>query len=492
MNISGSTSGLGQLGPSSVWSRSRFSGIPGSARPSATLGPTVSLQEFGEKAALTAAYRITLEPYSSDCEMEVPGFDGTGKYSLLFQHSDARDAAVVDKSGAGDFGTISLMCSTRNRVQRKSQMRVAARVTNESQTRIFSITETPQAQLSGPVIHTFAITDAPSKRTVFLVQYTLVGTRHELGFDDTPSPSAAETLAKRAAGTSFQKYPNDLRLFFPHVAKEGAELWTSTDLLTGLSPYFADLLSSDLTEATTRHGKRPRLSTPSTTTTTADAAAPCASSCTSLPATPSSSKSASKRERPQRDFEDSDDELDDFLTANPPASLALDTSESDFSYREIRITESCYSTYRALLVWATTGHIEFAPLSSSASSSASDKKQQTHLDRLSSEPNLPLPVSAKSLYRLAHLLDLPSLQKLALTAYESQLGTTNCATELFGDASIAYEALREVALRYAVKNWKHVKDSVAMKRVERTVMGGGMVSAGPVLMQLLKATSSSM
>ncbi|GAA5904130.1 hypothetical protein JCM6882_003954 [Rhodosporidiobolus microsporus] len=292
---------------------------------------------------------------------------------------------------------------------------------------------------------------------------------------------------RSSSGIPLQKHPHDLRLFFPNVGKDGAELWTSSALLSSASPYFKDLLSSDFFEATTRHGKRPRtaVTTPPalSTSTSAAEAAPSAS-------TSSSAKAASSaRARPPRDFDDSDDEHDDFLTSSSSIRLSIDTSESDLPYREVRITEACFSTYHALLVWLTSGHIDFAALRSAISPASITAQLSARDKALASSSSLPLPVSPKSVYRLAHFLSLPDLQSAALTSFSSQLTADNTASELFGDACLAYEGLREAALQAAVKKWARVKESMGMKDVEAAVLSGEMGNAAPVLMQLLKATS---
>ncbi|KAI5476327.1 aminomethyltransferase [Pseudohyphozyma bogoriensis] len=143
------------------------------------------------------------------------------------------------------------------------------------------------------------------------------------------------------------------------------------------------------------------------------------------------------------DFDDSDCEADELYTNN----LSKLHEDNEGYYKEVRVTSSRYSTYRALLVWIYTGHITFAPLSTSFPRSRADAEDAstTKVSRkvglsqsISEEPLLPIPVSPKSIYRLAHLVDLPALAQLALNAIKSFITVDNAAQELFGDVSALY------------------------------------------------------
>ncbi|GAA6032206.1 hypothetical protein JCM8097_007125 [Rhodosporidiobolus ruineniae] len=288
-------------------------------------------------------------------------------------------------------------------------------------------------------------------------------------------------------------FPHDIRLFFPATEQE---LWTSSNLLRSISPYFQQLLTSDFLEATTKHRKRARdgglvdiVQDPHSEETAA-----------LVPLSPDRPE-VSTTSRRERDVDDSDDETDDFLLSASPTSLKAkgkDTEDS-FTFREIRITEAAYSTYRAILVWAYSGYIQFAPLLSSrppppplapdAPSSATSAPRYLH-NHLATTPSLPLPVSPKSVYRLAHFLEIAPLARLALSNLDSQLSISNCAAELFSDTSIAYDEVRNLTMGFAVRNWATVRVSDGFREVEQKVAAGEMGQAAPVLMQLLRATSS--
>lgn len=91
------------------------------------------------------------------------------------------------------------------------------------------------------------------------------------------------------------------------------------------------------------------------------------------------------------------------------------------------MTSTAYTTYCAVLSYLHSGHIDFtvmALLRRAPYRATSLEAQRKSLAVTNATvPNLPLPASAKSVYKLAHLLDMPQLQKLALANYKSQLSS---------------------------------------------------------------------
>jgi hypothetical protein len=271
----------------------------------------------------------------------------------------------------------------------------------------------------------------------------------------------------RAAGLADGRMISDVRLFFPNLSEEGLELWAKSTVLADASPYFKTLLESGFLEGTKTHSKRRRTETLSTN---AGAAAG----------------------RDELSFEDSDDEADEVYLARQPN---LDYVElEDFEYREVQIVNTAFSTYRAVLVWLLTSYIHFAPLTSTTHPvvNASPKKNLTRyrylLEYSENEPKLPLPVSPKSVYRLAHLLELSNLQTLALCNLKSQLTKENVALELFGDVSGCYDEVRAIELDLAAKEWAFVKTSPAMAGVSQKVREGGYPHFAEIMVQLLPRT----
>lgn len=142
----------------------------------------------------------------------------------------------------------------------------------------------------------------------------------------------------------------------------------------------------------------------------------------------------------------------------------------------IEVSGTSYSTYAAILVWIQTQHISFAPLLSTIRSYGNDTpavklRAAIIASKLSANPLLPPPVSPKSIYRAAHLFELPALRTLALSAFSSQLTPQNVAEELYSDVAACYDEIKEVCLSYAVKRWSEVKESEGLRRIEAMEVG---------------------
>ncbi|GAA5866038.1 hypothetical protein JCM1840_003386 [Sporobolomyces johnsonii] len=231
--------------------------------------------------------------------------------------------------------------------------------------------------------------------------------------------------------------PNNVCFKFP---RSSLKLWSNEDNLRTLSAYYNSLLSSDFAEGST-----------------------------SSQAVPSSSSLA------EYTYDDSDAETDELELGCKSKSKKgkeqdqkkeLDGAPS----KTVTVVDTAYTTYLAFLVWIATGYIRFAPLRSKFKSDTEADKQAraTELARLVSEGDsqLPTPVSPKSLYRLAHLLEIPELLQLALDNFTSQLSPANVAYELYSDVSCSYEAIRDAALEYAVANWKEVSKAEGTREME--------------------------
>ncbi|GAA6033604.1 hypothetical protein NBRC10512_005502 [Rhodotorula toruloides] len=274
-----------------------------------------------------------------------------------------------------------------------------------------------------------------------------------------PSDEAKE-LAERIADLNLSPMPYDVRLFSPNVCHDGAELWVEGDFLAQCSDYFETLLSSDFTENVRVSHKRPRTRA-SGVATTADA--------------------------DHKDFADSDDETDElFLTQNPP-SLHVHEGECGLEYKQIVITKTAFTTYRAVLAFLRTGYIAFAPLTSACQplNPSSNLTRAARLSELAQKEPI-FPVSPKSAFRLAHLLDLDRLQELCLANLRQSLTTDTVAHELFHEASVCFDAWRDAIVGFVVENWDAVmatkcwKDAYA--RLERDEIPG----ATPILLKLME------
>ncbi|KAI5474178.1 BTB/POZ-like domain containing protein [Pseudohyphozyma bogoriensis] len=290
-----------------------------------------------------------------------------------------------------------------------------------------------------------------------------------------------QDLSARVAQTLSIKLPHDVRLVFPPTSssEQERELWTSSAFLLAASPYFKPLLEGNSAETISSSSSKKRrldsLIVPKLEE--------------GVDATPSSS-SAAAAPRAHTTAPDDDADSDTEADSLAPPSTPSTTNTNELTYRQVRITSALYSTYRAVLVWLHTGHITFAPLSSSFHPSLSPTT--TRLEALKSSslasPSLPIPVSPKSIYRLAHLIDLPSLASLALTELETQLSVTNVAFELFGSTSEVYEQVRKVEMEFVVRHWGEVKRSRGMEVVERRMREGKVPQFGELVWEISKRT----
>jgi len=216
-------------------------------------------------------------------------------------------------------------------------------------------------------------------------------------------------------------------------------LWSDEASLIKISPYFDALESSECSEnATESHPEEKEEEEPATL-------AP-------------------------YEVDDSDEETDNLTKASESTDEGLKTP--GLVYKTIKVTQHRYETYLALLCWLATGRIAFAPLRSTFEAGSNNPNDGNHTranvvaDSLQlTEPRSPAPVSPKSIYRLAHYLQIPDLPDIALSNFESQLSRANVMYELYSDVASKYTDLRDVALRYAVKYWKDVVKTNGFKEV---------------------------
>ncbi|GAA5987734.1 hypothetical protein JCM10908_007189 [Rhodotorula pacifica] len=291
------------------------------------------------------------------------------------------------------------------------------------------------------------------------------------------TPFSDEAKALRMADLHLHPTSACVRFVFSNAA-ETLELWAAKDSLIKCSPYFDDMLKSACAETIPRRAKRARSQAP-------EAMSP-------IKAEAPREKDASDQ---SPDWQDSDDEVDDFVrSVRKPTTHDLATEGLDFEYRQITVTETAYSTYRAVLLYLLSGHIQFLQLRSSTApraSSAEETRQEILEEHEKQHPALPLPVSPKSVYRLAHILQLPDLQKIALKSLASCLTVDGAAHELFCPASIAYDDLRKVVIKFVVKHWKAVRATDAWTEKQRQAACGEIGGSSLVLTELLAALSDA-
>lgn len=235
---------------------------------------------------------------------------------------------------------------------------------------------------------------------------------------------------------------NDVKFIF---APTQLVLWANSESLSDVSPYFKTLFDSGFAES-------------------------------SLATQDNRSTEADSREA-KRDFDDSDDETDDCIVER--RGRVDSAVNHNLPSRLVNVDSAAFTTYHAVLCWINTGYIVFAPLRSSFRLQPEPSvPRQAELDRLRVHPSHPLPASPKSVYRLAHYLELAGLMEIALAELKWQLTKDILAYEVFGDVALAYEDIREMELKLAVEDWEYIKESAAMEHVGKMVEAGELPSFG--------------
>ncbi|GJN91204.1 hypothetical protein Rhopal_004222-T1 [Rhodotorula paludigena] len=287
------------------------------------------------------------------------------------------------------------------------------------------------------------------------------------GLSFSVTQEGLDKAEKSSQDTSNVLVPHDVRLSFPHAGTAGAEIWTTSSFLANSSPYLSDLLSSDFAESLTLNSKkRRRRSSPAATAARADA--------------------------PPKDHADSDDETDELVLDTPARPLVDLEQLPELTYRQITVVSSAYTTYRAVIRWLETGYIAFLPLASTCKP-RDPSAQRTRRDEveatLKSDPEETpaLPVSLKSTYRLAHLLQLDRLEQICLAQLPLSLTHHGAAPELFDNASVLYDEWRKVVIDYVVENWNEVTSTTTWVELDERIERDEVPGAAPILRKLMKA-----
>ncbi|GAA5985357.1 hypothetical protein JCM5350_005156 [Sporobolomyces pararoseus] len=279
-----------------------------------------------------------------------------------------------------------------------------------------------------------------------------------------------EVLAQLHSSFYSTPFPNDARFFFPQSRRRGGggglELWTR---LSALPLNLQDLLDSLVPQAAPIAGRTTRKSGPTPV------------------ALPHYSFQLDD------DFDDdSDDEADQVFVASstlePAQAINLPTPNN---FRQIDVDGLKYSTLKALLVYLDTGYIRFSPFKSFFSSSLPPTTRRSFLEKsLEDEPDLPLPVSPKSVYRLATRFSLHLLEELSLSTISSSLTVSNAAEELFSPLSLAHEEVQAVIIEFVGQNWAAIRDGESYKAIVAKIKKDEIKGAGKVLVDLIMAVQS--
>ncbi|GAA5844909.1 hypothetical protein JCM5353_000711 [Sporobolomyces roseus] len=270
-----------------------------------------------------------------------------------------------------------------------------------------------------------------------------------------------EHLAISQSRLRLSPLPNNIRFYLSHSIRS-FEIWASLESLPG---DLQDSIGEADFVAPARTGHSTRNAPPSMPAATLDYT-------------------------PYGAYPDSDSEGDSIYSRNlPAASKQANNLPTPNTFRQVNLKGIRYSTFKALLVYLDTGYIEFSPLSSSFPLTAPPfATRRAYLEkRLNVHPNLPLPVSPKSTYRLATLLDVPSLKILSLSSLKSSLTLSNAASELFSPLSISHEEVQSAIIEYVASNWPAIREGESYKEIVKRIKRDEIKGAGKVLVDLIVA-----
>ncbi|BGP12313.1 hypothetical protein JCM10213v2_000226 [Rhodosporidiobolus nylandii] len=270
---------------------------------------------------------------------------------------------------------------------------------------------------------------------------------------DSPRPfpknavAVAEEMAKRTDHL-LTRPCSDVVFLFPRPQGDPLRLYATRDALVRASPFFEDLFTSGFSESTITSDNEDasqRLHTASSV--------------------------SSQRASLDEDLDDADLETDEQLAfPSQPASLPA----TSIALHEVVVTDTAYTTYHALLSYLRTDFLAIAPL--------------TTYEASNSTILLSCPVS---LFRLAHYLRLPGLQRRCLEAIKHTLEPSTVALKLLKPSTRLYEELQQVVIECVVKNVWKFKRSEAWDEVMGKFGRGEAAEAAPVMVTLLSAMASA-
>ncbi|KAL1696161.1 hypothetical protein GGG16DRAFT_43618 [Schizophyllum commune] len=136
--------------------------------------------------------------------------------------------------------------------------------------------------------------------------------------------------------------------------------------------------------------------------------------------------------------------------------------------RVVRINDFAFQTWRALVLYLYTGEITFCALKASGTRQASSKLP-------------PTACSPKSMYRVAHMLDMKDLQDRCLQNIKSQLNAKNIVQEIFSVFTSRYTEVRDMEVAILKKHYRDTACAQERKRMMLKVAKGELPHCGEVV-----------
>ncbi|EPS98894.1 hypothetical protein FOMPIDRAFT_1125538, partial [Fomitopsis schrenkii] len=163
----------------------------------------------------------------------------------------------------------------------------------------------------------------------------------------------------------------------------------------------------------------------------------------------------------------------------------LDQVRIDRTMPTTIVTGVAASTWEAFLFYLYTGVIVFAPLTSAGEEARKAFKARYR----SRNPHRPVPCSCKSIYRLAHQLDMADLEDLALKEIDSQLSVRNIVTEIFTKFTSRYDRVKAVEMHFLKQHWDEIKGSRQVAEMLMKVTSGRYPHTAPILTEIWQSVS---
>ena len=259
---------------------------------------------------------------------------------------------------------------------------------------------------------------------------------NEAGPADSPVPLGAAQISTPGPALDHDRYDdfskNDVAFIFPRTSGMATCLWTEIEVIEKVSGYWKRMFGLDYVESSSQLEKLSGWKNNFET----DLA--------------NVLEEHQMTERADLLLVDSDDEAGD--EERVPASK-LSAASSVIRY--VVITDASVKSYRALFWWIDTRLIEFAKLKSTGQSSGNHALS-----------------SPKSMYALAHKLEIKDLQKAALANFSSQLTAKNALQELFSGHAAVYPELSAAAMRAVVANAKSIKAAGGPEYIKEVLRSG--------------------
>ncbi|KAL1748590.1 hypothetical protein HDZ31DRAFT_29083 [Schizophyllum fasciatum] len=162
------------------------------------------------------------------------------------------------------------------------------------------------------------------------------------------------------------------------------------------------------------------------------------------------------------DIDDEDAEAVTQTETNPPQGLNPVSSER--TGRVVRINDFASQTWKALVLYLYTGEITFRKLVSSGA-------DRSEISATACSP--------KSMYRVAHMLEMKDLQHMCMQSINSQLTSENIVEELFSTFTARYPDVMKAEAAFFKMNYARCADR--RKAMMLKVAKGEMPHCGEVM-----------